>query len=101
MSQAPSEPTTDLTASTELTESDRYRLLSDDRRRIVLDILADRVTAITLEELAQTVAEREEDTEAPATTTVERITISLHHKHLPKMAAHGVIEYDRDSKRIA
>jgi hypothetical protein len=31
---------------------------------------------------------------------VERVKISLHHNHLPKMADLGVVEYDPDATRI-
>ena len=83
-----------------LSESQRHSLLAADRRRVILDVLAERTTPIGLEDLAAAVAARQSDSEAPAKKTVARTSISLHHNHLPKMDDLGVIEYRADSKRI-
>lgn len=100
MSQTSSDPTTEQTGTLELTESERHRLLSDDRRRLVLDVLPTRTTPIELGELARAIAKREVDTEEPDSEYVDRVAISLHHSHLPKIAHLDVIDYDPESKRI-
>jgi hypothetical protein len=83
-----------------LTESERYRILSDERRRLVLDVLADRTPPVTLDRLAAVIAEREDGLDPDDQETVERVRIDLHHCHLPKIAAHGIVDYDRQSNRI-
>lgn len=75
-----------------LTRSDQFRLLADEQRRTILEVLADTSTPIDLEELARVIAD---DAEA-----ADQLAIVLHHKHLPLMADLQVIEYDRDRKQI-
>ena len=82
------------------TESDRHRLLAVERRRVLVDVLADHRSPISLAELAKAVAGRETDGRDIDAGTVERITIALHHQHLPLMAEAGVVDYDPDSKRV-
>jgi hypothetical protein len=80
----------------ELSESERYDLLSNGRRRAVLAVLERLETPIHLEDLA--VAMAAED--ALDGETERQIKISLHHNHLPKMADLGAIDYDYESNRI-
>lgn len=64
-------------------------LLADDRRRRVVQQL--RVESdTTLEALAESLADDDR----------ERLTTELHHNHLPKMADHGVLEYDPRSGAV-
>lgn len=87
--------TTNGTASTpELTASEYHRLLSVDRRRLVLDILEGTATTVDLEELAAEVAAREHGSSAVDEATRERVVISLHHNHLPCIDDAGLIDYD-------
>jgi len=88
------------TVSTDLTESERHRLLGDERRRIVLDVLRTRSTPVSLSALAMDVARRESDAGAPDESSLTRVEISLHHCHLPLMDDLGVLAYDRDAHRI-
>jgi hypothetical protein len=83
-----------------LTENDRHRLLASERRRVVLDILGERSGPVSLEELATAVTATENDTDAPDKDAVERVRIALHHKHLPKMADLGIIDYDLVSQQV-
>jgi hypothetical protein len=87
-------------ATSGLTESERYGLLSDERRRLVLDVLADRTTPVTLDRLAEAVVAHEDGLDPDDDGTVERMRIDLHHRHLPKMAALDVIDYDPQSNRV-
>lgn len=79
-----------------------YDLLADQRRRHVLACLADQTNSIPLDDLAKDVAGREN--EAPSAEIpddeVETISLSLHHTHLPKLAAAGVVDYDPDRDRV-
>lgn len=84
--------------TTHLPESERHRVLASERRRLILDVLAERSTPVDLADLAAAVATRESDGETDG--DVDRVALTLHHVHLPKMAAHGVVGYDPDAGRI-
>ncbi|MFC7215463.1 hypothetical protein ACFQO4_15405 [Saliphagus sp. GCM10025334] len=86
--------------SIDLTTSDRHRLLADDRRRLVLDILAGTTTPVDLEELAAGIATREDGVDAPDEGGADRVATTLHHHHLPKMADMHVLEYDPETNVI-
>jgi Fe2+ or Zn2+ uptake regulation protein len=90
----------DTHAITALDESKRHRLLANDRRRLVLDVLEERPAAVGLEELAGEVAAREDGLDAAREETVYKVLVSLHHLHLPKMTDIGVISYDPDAQQI-
>lgn len=66
-------------------------VLADPRRRRVVDALADLQPPVSLERLAAAVADRDSG-ETPAGP--DDVVISLHHVHLPKLAAAGVVDYD-------
>lgn len=90
--------------SSELTVSDRLRVSTSTRRRLIIDILEDEPTPISLEELARSLAERE-DNEASEEGKIERdqlaaIATSLHHIHLPYMDDLGILEYDSASRML-
>lgn len=80
----------------QLTESELHRLLSAERRRIVIDVLATRDPPAELADIARAVASREHDDGAVDAKTAESVEISLHHVHLPKLAAVDVIDYNPD-----
>lgn len=76
-------------------------LCRDEHRRILLAVLSER-EQVSIEQLTAdivqhnhhaTVAEISDDMES-------RIRTSLHHKHLPRLADAGLLEYDRDAKRV-
>ena len=83
-----------------MTESDRHRLLSAERRKVALDVLVKRPTPVALEELAEAVATRESSVEVPPWDLLKRVVITLHHNHLPMMTAAGAIEYDPTTRRV-
>jgi hypothetical protein len=86
--------------NTGLSESDRHRVLSVERRRIALDVLAEQRSPLGLWELAEAVAERESERGEVDDDDVEQVAITLHHNHLPGMAELGVVDYDPCSKRV-
>lgn len=96
-SESPNEPS----ETAPLTEDDRHRLLSSERRRVLLDVLADRSTPVGLEALARAIGEEEMGTDAVDPETTERIAITLHHNHIPKLAEAGVVDYDARSTYVA
>lgn len=100
-------PPSSSACSSGLSESERHRLASAERRRIALGLLEEADLPIALEELATAITDRETELDTPDAETstpdagdVERVAISLHHVHLPLMADLGVVDYDAASKRV-
>jgi hypothetical protein len=79
-----------------------FDLLAAKRRRHVLAALAASDDPVSLSELAADVAGRESngkpDGIAPA--VVQDVAVSLHHVHLPKLAAGATLEYDASRDRV-
>lgn len=100
MSHSSSGPTTEQPRNSGLARSEVHRLLSSDRRRILLDVLDERPTPLDLQALALAVAEREPDVDSDRPDDVERVAITLHHNHLPKLAAAGIVDYRPASDRV-
>ncbi|WP_248515264.1 DUF7344 domain-containing protein [Salinarchaeum laminariae] len=100
MSQTKTTITTAYPSIAQLTESERHALLMDERRRTVLSVLAGYRTAVDLSTVATEVAHREDGCDASDATSVDRIRVTLHHMHLPKLESHGIVEYDATTNRI-
>ena len=100
MSKTLSEQTGESNGAVELTESARHRLLAARQRRVVLELLADRTTAVGLEELAASVAERETPGQTATSTETQRVMTGLHHVHLPMLDDVGVVDYDPAANRV-
>lgn len=84
-------------------EFDRlFSLLGDQRRRFVLYYLqTTEHDAVAFDELATNVAEWESGPDAePTEDLLEDVAISLHHHHLPKLASHGIVDYDERSETV-
>jgi len=73
---------------------ERFELLAPERRWLALTVLVERSSRIDLADLAADVAERESD------ATVREVRIALHHAHLPKLAAAGVVDYDPTTNTV-
>lgn len=85
---------------TELSASEWHRLLAVERRRLVLDLLADETTPPDLETIAREMVAHESASGTTDEETIEQVKISLHHSHLPVLAELGVIDYDPGTHRI-
>ncbi|WP_049924774.1 DUF7344 domain-containing protein [Halopiger djelfimassiliensis] len=72
-----------------------YGVLSETRRRYVLYYLLDTERA-TADELARQIAawERNTSLDSIADDVTTTVLTSLVHNHLPRLASHGIIEYD-------
>lgn len=84
----------------DLTQSERHTLLMSRRRRLVVEILEMKAPPTELSDLATEITRREEGAEECCDQTRQKVEISLHHNHLPKMDALGVIDYDTEQHRI-
>lgn len=89
-----------LIAAIELTESQYHRLLTNERRRLALDVLTDVGTPSTLSEVATEVAAREQAASGRPEPDVAGVRTMLHHAHLPLMDDFEVIDYKPDEHRI-
>jgi hypothetical protein len=80
-----------------LTRDEIFEMLSNRRRRFVLQYLKNREEAGTLSNLAEHVAAWENDSTVQGISASERKTVysSLQQFHLPKMDDTGVVEFDR------
>ena len=61
--------------------------LANECRRAVLEVLDDRAEPISRDDLARAAA-------PPLSTRAEELRVDLHHVHLPKLDAMGLLEYD-------
>lgn len=87
-------------STVDLSASDKHHLLVSRRRRLVLALLAERSDEVELENLAATLARREAGAETVDEETVDRVKLTLHHRHLPMMDDLGVVDYDADLCRV-
>jgi len=67
----------------QLTDAERHELLANERRRSVLAVLDCETASST-----------------PDQEAARSVRVSLHHVHLPKMTALGVVDYDPATRRI-
>jgi hypothetical protein len=100
MSQSSNDRADEQLAATGLSDTERHDLLASDRRRTVLAALDDRATPVELTALAAAVARREADTTGVGEDRLRRVTVALHHVHLPKLDDFGVVAYDPDARRV-
>lgn len=80
-----------------------YDVLADRRRRYAVESLGECQTPMAVADLASEVAKRERA--APLTEISaeerERVAISLHHIHLPKLADCDVVEYAQERGEVS
>ncbi|MFC7155632.1 hypothetical protein ACFQPA_09195 [Halomarina halobia] len=86
-----------------MTPDTALALVSDARRRVVVDTILDGSGVTTRQALVRTVVE--EETGRPIahadTGRVQDVHISLYHNHLPKLSRYDVIRHDRDTGEVA
>ncbi|SFG01515.1 hypothetical protein SAMN04488063_1134 [Halopelagius inordinatus] len=85
-----------LAETDDVSRNDLFEALTESRRRTVLATIATAGTPIELRSLARAVAREETDvTDADVPEEAfERVSVSLYHTHLPKLANLGLIEFD-------
>lgn len=77
-------------------------LCRHEHRRILLAVLAARQDSFSMDELAAAIVHHNHHAEVAEVTdgTVDQIRRSLHHDHLPRLEAAGLIEYDTDTHSV-
>jgi hypothetical protein len=75
----------------------RLRALSVERRRVTCEVLDElEGDRFTLDAVAAGVAEHEPGSD----DAVDSVAVSLHHRHLPELAAANLVDYDATTKQI-
>ncbi|QWC20226.1 hypothetical protein [Halorubrum sp. 2020YC2] len=85
-----------------LSQDALFSLLSNPRRRYILQYLNRTGETIRLQALAAEVAAWENETEPEALTNKQqkRLYVSLYQTHIPKLEEAGIVEYDGDTGEI-
>lgn len=80
-----------------------YSCLSSSRRRYALYCMRDAEKALSLADLAEDVANME--TEMPKheidKKAVKDVYLSLYHRHVPKLADAGLVQYDQELDMVS
>jgi hypothetical protein len=87
--------------TSDLPESERFRILADEQRRLALDVLDERSGPVDLDAVAAEVATRSRGPDDVVDEEdVHRTAIELHHVHLPLLADLNVLDYDPASRQL-
>ena len=86
----------------DLEKAEAYRLVVKARRRILLNILAESESEHTVENLSTKIAthEKEDDAEQIDDATIEQISLSLSHTHLPQLAERNIIDFEPEKGTV-
>jgi len=86
----------------ELSEDEIFDLLSNRRRRYVLNYLLRVDRPVSIQELSKQLAMWEFDVEPDELTDQQekRIYVALYQTHIPKLEDAGVVEYDSDASLV-
>lgn len=83
----------------QLSKSDIFGVLQNDRRRRVLEILRTRGSQ-SVRSLSEEIARMETETEDPKSSVRKSIYVSLLQTHIPKMESLEIINYDREHDTV-
>lgn len=83
-----------------LDDVDIHGVLSNERRRMTLEILGEEDGSISARELSERIAERETDQQPPPRNVRQSAYVSLIQSHLPKLDELDVVDYDNGSKTV-
>lgn len=88
------------TATDGLEETTIHDVLSNDRRRRLLSLLANGRGSYSLRELSERIAEQESG-ESPAPRNLRQsVYVSLQQTHVPRLVRLGIIEYEEDTTNV-
>ncbi|WP_408957993.1 ArsR family transcriptional regulator [Natrinema sp. 74] len=83
-----------------LEESEVFHILGNDRRRAIVQLLADEGSKVDVSDIANEIAATESDTSPVPNNLYKSVYVSLQQTHLPQLQEDAVIEYDSDAKTI-
>ena len=78
-----------------------HEILRNDRRRLTLKYLKQRLEPVPLRDLSERVAELESSTSPAPRDLRQSVYNSLHQTHLPKLDGYGIVDYERDQKVVS
>ncbi len=78
-----------------------HGVLRNDRRRLTLKYLKQRLEPVSLRDLSERVAELESNTTPAPRDLRQSVYNSLHQTHLPKLDDYGIVDYERDQKVVS
>lgn len=81
----------------DITPTQLFTALSDERRQHALVYLSQKPAAIYLGDLAEYLAIKEGE---PSHERYERIIVDLHHRHLPHLCGAGLVDYNADTELL-
>jgi hypothetical protein len=83
----------------QLSKSDIFGILQNDRRRCVLEILRSQGSQ-SIRSLSEEIARIESETEEPKSSVRKSIYVSLLQTHIPKMESLNVVNYNRENDTV-
>lgn len=84
----------------ELSPDRLFDALADERRRYALASVVAGESPMSLSELAEAVAERDDSAARDSEVDRNRILIELHHTHVPALADAGFVDYDSERREV-
>lgn len=93
-------PMSETTSSNEADIDNVFAVLSSKRRRLVLEHLLGRPSPVAVPELVDRVVTAELNGHERPGELRERVVVSLHHVHLPKLANSGLVEFDPEREEV-
>ncbi len=83
-----------------LAESEVFHILGNDRRRAIVQLLAQESGQVDVSDVATEIAATESDATPVPNNLYKSVYVSLQQTHLPQLEEDAVIEYDSDAKTI-
>ena len=83
-----------------LEESEVFHILGNDRRRAIVQLLAEESGQVDVSDIASEIAASETETTPVPNNLYKSVYVSLQQTHLPQLEEDAVIEYDSDAKTI-
>lgn len=80
-----------------LTLDEKFTLLADRQRRILLSVLGRVDDPVSIGGLSERILAREDPDSATDSAALEELELKLHHVHVPKLARYDILEYDAES----
>ncbi|ARS90192.1 DUF7344 domain-containing protein [Natrarchaeobaculum aegyptiacum] len=87
--------------SESLAESEVFHILGNDRRRAIVQLLAETAGQIDVSDVATEIAATEADGTPVPNNLYKSVYVSLQQTHLPQLEEDAVIEYDSEAKTIS
>lgn len=85
----------------EVTPSVAFKILADEHRRFVCYLLAATDDPIPIQELVSHLSGSDPDPSDPVGGLPNQTHRRLYHNHIPRLAEHGVVEYDREAETVS